>query len=289
MAEFAGHVRGVRGRAAAGARAAAAPRTPTTWTSAAASRTLLGVRRGAGAPRAQSRPARDAGAQVEGAARRSGGSSGSRKSRSRGGPWRLELTLAPSARSGDLVARLSGAVVERGDFRLGPIDLDVGWGDRIAIVGRNGAGKTTLLRALTRRGPARRGHANDRHGRRRRRARPAARALRVGRAAARTLPRRVGAPAARGADAAREVRHPRRGRAASGALALAGRAQPRGARAAAGPRRQLPRPRRADEPPRPRGDRAARGGARRLSGHGAARHARPALPRALRATRTIAL
>jgi ATPase subunit of ABC transporter with duplicated ATPase domains len=63
-------------------------------------------------------------------------------------PWRLELELSPIARSGDLVARLSGAVVERGDFRLGPIDLDVGWGDRIAIVGPNGAGKTTLLRAL---------------------------------------------------------------------------------------------------------------------------------------------
>ena len=63
-------------------------------------------------------------------------------------PWQLELTLSPKARSGDLVARLSGAVVDRGDFRLGPVDLTVGWGDRIAIVGPNGAGKTTLLRAL---------------------------------------------------------------------------------------------------------------------------------------------
>jgi ATPase subunit of ABC transporter with duplicated ATPase domains len=62
--------------------------------------------------------------------------------------WRLELSLAPRARSGDVVARLSGAVVQRGEFRLGPIDLTVGWGDRIAIVGSNGAGKTTLLRAL---------------------------------------------------------------------------------------------------------------------------------------------
>jgi ATPase subunit of ABC transporter with duplicated ATPase domains len=63
-------------------------------------------------------------------------------------PWRLELELAPDARSGDVVARLAGAVIERGDFRLGPIELDVGWGDRVAIVGRNGSGKTTLLRAL---------------------------------------------------------------------------------------------------------------------------------------------
>ena len=45
--------------------------------------------------------------------------------------------------------RLTDAVVERGDFRLGPLDVIVGWGDRVAITGRNGAGKTTLLRALT--------------------------------------------------------------------------------------------------------------------------------------------
>jgi ATPase subunit of ABC transporter with duplicated ATPase domains len=63
-------------------------------------------------------------------------------------PWELELSLAPVSRSGDLVARLHGAVVERGEFSLGPIDLDVGPGDRLAIVGPNGAGKTTLLRAL---------------------------------------------------------------------------------------------------------------------------------------------
>jgi ATPase subunit of ABC transporter with duplicated ATPase domains len=63
-------------------------------------------------------------------------------------PWRLELSLAPRERSGDLVAALAGAVVERGDFRLGPIDVTIGWGDRLAIVGPNGAGKTTLLRAI---------------------------------------------------------------------------------------------------------------------------------------------
>ena len=243
---------------------------------------LLGVRREQARHGLNLGTARDAGAQVEGRAGEGDGSSGSTRSRSRGARGGSSSTLSPKERSGDLVARLSGAVVERGDFRLGPIDLDLGWGDRIAIVGPNGAGKTTLLRALLGDVPLAAGRANDRHRCRRRRARPAARALRVGRAAARTLPRRGGAPAAGGADAAREVRHPRRGRAASGAVALTRRAQPRSARAAAVPRRQLPRPRRADEPPRRRGDRAARRGARRLSGHGAARHARPALPRALR-------
>jgi len=63
-------------------------------------------------------------------------------------PWRLQLTLPAGARAGDLVAELRGAVVERASFRLGPIDLDLRWGDRLAVVGPNGAGKSTLLGAL---------------------------------------------------------------------------------------------------------------------------------------------
>ena len=46
------------------------------------------------------------------------------------------------------MATLSDAVVERQDFRLGPVSLVVGRGDRIAVVGDNGSGKTTLLAAL---------------------------------------------------------------------------------------------------------------------------------------------
>jgi ATPase subunit of ABC transporter with duplicated ATPase domains len=68
-------------------------------------------------------------------------------------PWRLELGLTPARRTGDTVVRLENAVVERGDFRLGPVSLDVGWGDRVAVVGPNGSGKTTLLAALTGRLP----------------------------------------------------------------------------------------------------------------------------------------
>jgi ATPase subunit of ABC transporter with duplicated ATPase domains len=63
-------------------------------------------------------------------------------------PWQLRLGLAAASRSGDLVARLAGAVVERGAFRLGPLTLDISWGERIAILGANGSGKSTLLDAL---------------------------------------------------------------------------------------------------------------------------------------------
>jgi ATPase subunit of ABC transporter with duplicated ATPase domains len=62
--------------------------------------------------------------------------------------WDLHLDLAASTRSGDVVARLDGAVVHRGDFTLGPVDLEASWADRIAITGPNGGGKSTLLAAL---------------------------------------------------------------------------------------------------------------------------------------------
>jgi ATPase subunit of ABC transporter with duplicated ATPase domains len=62
-------------------------------------------------------------------------------------PWRLRLSLG-SQRAGDVVARLSGAVVVQGSFRLGPIDLELRHADRLAIAGPNGSGKTTLIRAL---------------------------------------------------------------------------------------------------------------------------------------------
>lgn len=62
--------------------------------------------------------------------------------------WQLQMALAPTARSGDVVARLEGAVVEREAFSLGPVDLEVRWKDRVAILGPNGSGKSTLLSAL---------------------------------------------------------------------------------------------------------------------------------------------
>ena len=63
-------------------------------------------------------------------------------------PWELRLELAPARRSGDVVMRLEGAVVERNGFRLGPLDLDLRFRDRLAIDGPNGSGKTTLVHAL---------------------------------------------------------------------------------------------------------------------------------------------
>ena len=73
--------------------------------------------------------------------------------------WELRMEIAVAPRSGAVVATLRGAVVKRGSFTLGPVDLEVGWAERVAVTGANGSGKTTLLSALLGRVPLDEGHA----------------------------------------------------------------------------------------------------------------------------------
>ena len=62
--------------------------------------------------------------------------------------WRLQLKIPDAGRSGSEVAWAAGAVVDRGSFRLGPIDEAISYAERIALVGPNGSGKTTLIQVL---------------------------------------------------------------------------------------------------------------------------------------------
>ncbi|WP_024288274.1 ABC-F family ATP-binding cassette domain-containing protein [Cellulomonas sp. KRMCY2] len=62
--------------------------------------------------------------------------------------WQLQLTIAAGPRSGAVVAVARSATVRRGDFTLGPVDLQIDWRDRVAVTGPNGAGKSTLLALL---------------------------------------------------------------------------------------------------------------------------------------------
>jgi ATPase subunit of ABC transporter with duplicated ATPase domains len=73
--------------------------------------------------------------------------------------WELRMTIAAAPRSGSVVASLSGAVVRRGAFTLGPVDAQVRWADRVVVTGANGSGKTTLLGALLGRIPVDEGTA----------------------------------------------------------------------------------------------------------------------------------
>jgi ATPase subunit of ABC transporter with duplicated ATPase domains len=63
-------------------------------------------------------------------------------------PWELRLELRATGRLPTPVVTLSGAVVERGAFRLGPVDLELLPGERLVVTGPNGSGKTTLVGAL---------------------------------------------------------------------------------------------------------------------------------------------
>lgn len=73
--------------------------------------------------------------------------------------WELRMEIAAAPRSGSVVATLRGAQVRRGTFVFGPVDLQIDWADRVAIVGANGSGKSTLLAALLGRLPLDAGHA----------------------------------------------------------------------------------------------------------------------------------
>jgi ATPase subunit of ABC transporter with duplicated ATPase domains len=62
--------------------------------------------------------------------------------------WELRLRFGAARRSGDVVATLAGAVADRGSFRLGPVDLQLAWADRLFVQGANGSGKTTLIEMI---------------------------------------------------------------------------------------------------------------------------------------------
>ena len=132
--------------------------------------------------------------------------------------WELRMEIAAAPRAGAVVAALRGAVVRRGDFTLGPVDLQVDWADRVAITGAE------RLRQVH---PARRAARPDPAGRRARRARarawwsarstrPAGCSSATSRCWTRSAPPCPDLAPARRPDAAGQVRPARRARAAPG-------------------------------------------------------------------------
>ena len=66
-------------------------------------------------------------------------------------PWKdraLRLTLTPAERRQAWVVSLTGAVLRRGTWSLGPIELALAYGERVRLSGPNGSGKSTVLAAL---------------------------------------------------------------------------------------------------------------------------------------------
>jgi ATPase subunit of ABC transporter with duplicated ATPase domains len=66
-------------------------------------------------------------------------------------PWQdrpLRLKLTAAERRSTFVVALEAAVLRHGAWQIGPLDLTVGYGDRVLLRGPNGSGKSTLLAAL---------------------------------------------------------------------------------------------------------------------------------------------
>ncbi len=189
--------------------------------------------------------------------------------------WRLQMEIAvapgPGPSSRPLAASSSGAARSPR-----PVDLQVDWGDRVAVTGPNGGGKSTLLAVLL-------GHLAPDEG-----TAALGPGVVVGEvdqarslfAGPTTLHRAFAdqVPPGRTPTSARCSRSTASRPTTSDAPAPAcppASAPGRGSRSA-GPRRQPARPRRADEPPRPARDRAARAGAGVVPRDGPARQPRPA-------------
>ena len=192
----------------------------------------------------------------------------------------LGFAFKPPERSGRVVFEMEGASLRIGERELlRDAELWLERGEHVSLIGPNGSGKTTLITALAGRreldaGKLRTGHnvklgVLSQH----------AEELDSTAHRARGRPARHAADAEQGARAARPVPVLRRGGREAGRRAVGRRA----AAAVAGDpralRRQRPDPRRADEPPRPREPRGARGGAPELRGLGAADHPRPGAAR----------
>lgn len=62
----------------------------------------------------------------------------------------FEISLEAETVSGTLNIRLINVVAGYADgFRVGPVSFEVGYGDRVGIMGLNGSGKSTLLKTIT--------------------------------------------------------------------------------------------------------------------------------------------
>ena len=194
---------------------------------------------------------------------------------------RLGFEFLNPPRSGKMVVEVEGLSLAAGTKQLlDHVTLAVDRGEHVALVGPNGSGKDDAPGDAARAPRAGRRDGAARPRRRRRVLLAARGGARRARHGARVRPVDDRPAPAGGPEPARAVPLLRLGDAReAGAGPLRRRAAPAGARGRRRVGLELPDPRRADQPPRSREPRGARGGAGELPGDGAARLPRPRPPR----------
>ena len=188
------------------------------------------------------------------------------------------MSFPPASRGGDIVVRAEGVAKSYDRTLFREVNVDILRGERWALLGPNGCGKTTLLRCLLGPGRAGRGPHHRRPGHRARLFRSAIGRIGRRRAGGRRRPsaaQPVEPTAA--AQSAGPFRADRRHVAANGGQPQRRRAVPGGTGAAGRRRGQFPRPRRADQPPRPLGPRRPGEGDHAVRRHRAVCQSRPLL------------
>jgi ATPase subunit of ABC transporter with duplicated ATPase domains len=60
----------------------------------------------------------------------------------------ITYNIPVQERSGDIVFEIKGVTKTIGGKKIGPVDLNISFGDKMAILGNNGVGKTTVLKMI---------------------------------------------------------------------------------------------------------------------------------------------
>jgi ATPase subunit of ABC transporter with duplicated ATPase domains len=60
----------------------------------------------------------------------------------------ITYSIPMQERSGDIVFEIKGVTKTVGGKKIGPVDLNISFGDKMAILGNNGVGKTTILKMI---------------------------------------------------------------------------------------------------------------------------------------------
>ncbi|MCA9350030.1 ABC-F family ATP-binding cassette domain-containing protein [Candidatus Saccharibacteria bacterium] len=60
----------------------------------------------------------------------------------------LDLEFIPASRPAENLILAKKLVIKQGDFKLGPLDFSLNWGQKVVLTGENGVGKSSFIRTI---------------------------------------------------------------------------------------------------------------------------------------------